>query len=726
MRMRSLAGLSLVVLALWGCVEYQAGESVIRADILPSGNTSVDDATGQVAPGITHYSPAIQGGRSAQSFHAPLDWDPAGGRLQAEKEFDELVVIDEELTPKTLVGQPSTKTIRVPRAQGGELRTMAEGRVVPLPLKHTDVKAQLTLYIGSVTVTQQYHNPYGSKIEAVYVFPLPDDASIRDFIMQVGDRRIRGIIRERDEARRIYLEARRQGHVASLMTQQRANIFTQAVANIEPGKQIDVQITYFHTLRYQEGTFEFVFPMVVGPRYNPAGFQDGVGAVPAGAPGASGQKTEVQYLRTGEIGAADIALEVNIDAGSEIAEITSPTHALRAERPAPSQAKVTLGPNDRIPNRDFVLRYRLAGGKIRAALATHKDDSGGYFTLMIHPPDKLAEVPRSPREMIFVVDCSGSMSGRPVEVAKRALAKCLKRLEPDDSFQILRFSDRVSSMGPAPVAATPENVQRGLRYAESLSTDGGTEMQEVVRIALDYPVAPGRFRLVSFMTDGFIGNDREVVAFARQHLGSARIFSFGVGDSVNRYLLEALARAGRGVSTILTLDDASERAADELYQRIEHPALTDLKIDWGAMAVSDVHPNPLPDLFVGRPVVLTGRFKGQGPGKIQLRGRAGDRPFEMSLDVNLDEAGLRHPALAAVWARSKITSLYDAMFGSNDPQEFMQEIRRLALQHGILSEYTAFVAVDALSRTPGNFGTTVVQPVGVPSGVRYDTTVEKK
>ncbi|MBI3854871.1 MAG: hypothetical protein HY293_04190, partial [Planctomycetes bacterium] len=250
--------------------------------------------------------------------------------------------------------------------------------------------------------------------------------------------------------------------------------------------------------------------------------------------------------------------------------------------------------------------------------------------------------------------------------------------------------------------------------------------QEVVRVALDTPVAPGRYRLVAFMTDGFIGNDREVVAFARQHLGASRIFSFGVGDSVNRYLLEALARVGRGVSTFITLDDSTERAAEELFQRIEHPALTDLKIDWGTMAVAEVHPQPLPDLFVGRPVILTGRFKGQGPAKIQLSGRAGARPFEMALEVNLDEPGIRHSALATIWARSKISTLHDSAFSTADPRECLQEIRRVALRYGLMSDATAFVAVDSTSRTQGSSGTTVVQPVPVPSGVQYDTTVERK
>jgi Ca-activated chloride channel family protein len=706
MKIRSLAALALVVATLWGC-----GMSTNEPE--RQGDSSVHDPT-----------------LRAQTFTSTLRLDPLTGPLGPHPKQEELLVIegapplegrDEPLSHL----KPERRVLPQELPRGGELRTQVRDRFVPLPLKHTDVKAQLSLYVSSVTVTQQYHNPYNGKIEAVYVFPLPDDAGIRDFVMQIGERRIRGIIRERAEAEQIYREARRQGHVASLLTQDRPNIFTQAVANIEPGKEIDIQITYFHTLRYVEGRFEFVFPMVVGPRYNPPGFQDGVGAVAAGAGGSSGQKTEVQYLHPGEISAADISLEVHIDAATEIDEVTSPTHAIRSERPGPGLAKVTLSPNDRIPNRDFVLRYRVAGRQIRAALATHKDDSGGYFTLLIQPPETLSDVPRWPREMIFVVDCSGSMNGRPLETAKRALAKSLKRLESDDRFQILCFSDRVWSMGPAAVAATAENVRRGLRFAEELQTEGGTQMDRVVVEALDPTVAPGRFRIVAFMTDGYIGNDREIIGLVKRHLGGARIFSFGVGDSVNRYFLEALARVGRGVSTFVTLDESTERAADLLFQRIEHPALTDLKIDWGAMGVNEIYPQPLPDLFVGSPVILTGRFKGQGPAKIQLSGRSGDRPFEMSLAANLDEPGLRHSALGSVWARSKIASLYDAMTWSGDSAECTQEIRRVALHYGLMSDFTAFVAVDSLTRTPGEFGTTIVQPVAVPSGVQYATTVEK-
>jgi Ca-activated chloride channel family protein len=634
--------------------------------------------------------------------------------LPAERMRDEELLVIE----RRQLGYPA-----LPR--GAEMWARREQKMIPLPLRHTDVKAQVTVYVGAVTVTQQYHNPYDSKIEAVYVFPLPDDAAVNEFVMTVGDRKIRGIVREREEARQIYLQARAQGHVASLLEQDRPNIFTQSVANIEPGKKIDVAITYFHTLRQADGVFEFVFPMVVGPRYNPPGSTDGVGAVAAGKAGASGQKTEVSYLPPDTVSSHDIALEVDVDAGLPIAELKSPTHVVDVKALSPSRSVVTLGANDRHPNKDFVLRWKAAGAGVRAALATHRDETGGYFTMYLHPPEQLAEIPQTPREMIFVLDCSGSMSGEPLAASKRSMERCLRRLSPDDTFQIIRFSADASAMGPAPVPATPENVRRGLRYLASLDSEGGTEMLTGIRAALGFP-ATGRYRVVSFMTDGYIGNERDILAEVERRLGAARVFSFGIGSSVNRYLIEGLGRVGRGVAHFVLPGDAGEKAADELYARIERPALTDLRIDWGAMQAVEVHPSPLPDLYAGRPVVLTGRFKGNGPAVVGVHGKIGGRPWKTELNVDPGEPSLRHRALGAVWARSKIASLHFAAATRAQSVEFAQEIKATALRHALVSEYTSFVAVDSLTRTEGTQGTTVVQPVPVPAGVKYETTVEKK
>ncbi|MHC4705291.1 MAG: VIT domain-containing protein, partial [Planctomycetota bacterium] len=386
-----------------------------------------------------------------------------------------------------------------------------EDKEIPLPLKHTDVKGQISGYIATVNVTQQFHNPYDEKIEAVYVFPLPQNAAINEFIMTIGNRRIRGIIRERKEAERIYREARRQGHVASLLTQERPNIFTQKVANIEASKQIDVNIKYFNTLAYVDGWYEFVFPMVVGPRFNPPGFSDGVGAVGRGRAGISGQKTEVQYLKPNERSGHDISLALDIDAGVAIEELACTSHAITNSTPARDRRSVKLSSLDSIPNKDFVLRYKVAGKTVKSALVTHRDKRGGFFTMMLYPPENLSYLKRAPMEMIFVLDCSGSMSGKPIAKAKQAITRALRKLQPDDTFQVIRFSNNASQLGPDPVPATPENIRRGLKYVESLHGSGGTMMIEGIKAALDFSHDPRRFRLVSFMTDGFIGNEAQIL-----------------------------------------------------------------------------------------------------------------------------------------------------------------------------------------------------------------------
>ncbi|MEW6306001.1 MAG: VIT domain-containing protein [Verrucomicrobiota bacterium] len=608
---------------------------------------------------------------------------------------------------------------------GGGLLAKIADQEVPVPLKHTDVQASISAYIATVEVTQQFHNPYNEKIEAVYVFPLPENAAVNEFIMVIGERRIRGIIRERAEAEQIYQAARAQGYTASLLTQERPNIFTQSVANIEPGKQIDVNIKYFHTLAYVDGWYEFVFPMVVGPRFNPPGSTHGVGAVGRGSAGRSQQKTEVQYLRPGERSGHDIAVRVEVDAGVKIEEALARTHLTTKQTPAPEKLVVTLNPSDSIPNKDFVLRYRVAGERIKSSLLTHRDERGGYFTLMLYPPDNLKSFSRQAMEMVFVLDCSGSMSGKPLEQAKTAIERALRHLQPDDTFQLINFSVRASQLGPRPLEATPENIRQGLKYLESLNSEGGTMMIEGIKAALDFPHDPKRLRFVSFMTDGYIGNEAEILGEVHRRLGDTRIFSFGVGSSVNRYLLDSMAKLGRGAVAYLGPQDSAAEVMDLFFARISHPAMTDLQIDWGAMQVSDVFPKRLPDLFVGRPVILTGKFKGHGTGAIRVTGKAGNGESEVRLAAKLDDRVATHKGLASVWARMKIADLADqATHVRGD--ELPREIKQVALDYGLMSAFTAFVAVDSSRQTAGAHGTTVPVAVPVPAGVKYQTTVGER
>jgi Ca-activated chloride channel family protein len=598
-----------------------------------------------------------------------------------------------------------------------------EEKEIPLPLKHTDVKGQISGYIATVDVTQQFHNPYDEKIEAVYVFPLPQNAAINEFIMTIGERRIRGIIRERKEAEKIYQQAKRQGHVASLLTQERPNIFTQKVANIEPSKEIDVNIKYFNTLAYVDGWYEFVFPMVVGPRFNPPGFTDGVGAVARGKAGISGQKTEVQYLKPPERSGHDISLAVDVDAGVTIEQLLCTSHVINNSSPARDKRTVKLSSLDSIPNKDFVLRYKVAGKTVKSALVTHRDERGGFFTLMLYPPDNLSYLKRAPMEMIFVLDCSGSMNGKPIAKAKQAITRALKKLQPNDTFQIIRFSNNASQLGPNPVPVTPENIRKGLAYVESLKGSGGTMMIEGIKAALDFAHDPKRFRLVSFMTDGYIGNETEILAAIHQRLGASRIFSFGVGSSVNRYLLDRMAKLGKGAVAYIGLDNSAGQVVDEFYERTSHPALTDVTIDWGDMQVTDMYPGWIPDLFVGRPVILTGRFKGTSSTTIHVKGKVGEMIQDIPIAVNLEDSATTHAGIACVWARKKIETLGSQAAYDTNP-DLPAEIKQVALEYGLMSAYTAFIAVDSSRKTTGDHGITVAVPVPVPDGVRYDTTVQ--
>ena len=603
----------------------------------------------------------------------------------------------------------------------GGLEATRGTQEVPLPLEHTDVQASVAGYVASVRVRQRYQNPYAEKIEARYVFPLPQDAAVSEFVMTVGERHIRGIIRQRQEAEAIYAEARQQGYVTSLLTQERPNIFTQAVANIEPGKRIDIDLTYYNPLAYHDGDYEFVFPMVVGPRFNPPGSADGVGAVPAGSPGRSGQATEVQYLPPDRRSGHDVAVQVDIDAGMPIEALSSPTHVIDTSAPDPTRRRVTLHPSDTVPNKDFVLRYRLAGGAVKTAFLTHHDQRGGFFTLMLQPPAELAAAPRAPMELVFVLDCSGSMSGEPLAIAKRAAARALRQLGPDDTFQIVEFSTSAAQLGPSPLPATAENLARGLAYLAEMESEGGTTMIEGIKAALDFPHDPKRLRVVSFMTDGYIGNDAEILGEVQRRVGDARIFSFGIGSSPNRYLLDRMAMLGRGAVAYVGLDEGSQRAVDQFYERVSHPALTDVTVDWGTLQVSEVYPTHVPDLFVGRPVVITGRYEGAGPATVRIAGRAGGQPQTIAVPVDTGSAPQR-PALASVWARMKIADLEDRATVAGGA-EAAPQITQVALAYGLMSAYTAFVAVDSSHVTAGDHGTTVVVPVPVPDGVRYDTTV---
>jgi Ca-activated chloride channel family protein len=541
--------------------------------------------------------------------------------------------------------------------------------------------------------------------------------------MTIGERRIRGILRAREDAEQIYNQARAQGYQASLLTQHRPNVFEQKVANIEPGKAIDINIRYYETLAYQDGWYSFVFPTVVGPRYNPANSPDPLLALPQ-TEWRPTSADAVRYMAPGTTSAHDISIAVELNPGVAIEEIDS-SHELETRRGSDDIVHVSLRDGATLPNKDFRLNFRIAGDTIKSNLLTYVDDESGegYFTLMLYPPEGLENLRRQPLELVFVLDCSGSMSGAPLAQAKAAILAALDRLEPSDTFQIIRFSNSSSQLGAMPVAATPENILIARNYLYGLNSEGGTEMITGIRAALGFPKDAERLRFVSFLTDGYIGNEAQILGKVDRLLGSARIFSFGVGSAPNRYLLERMAGIGRGAVAYLSLQDSGRVVMDAFFDRIAHPAMLDVEIDYGSMAVMDVFPSRLPDLFVGRPVVVTGRFTGR-PGDVELEGRAGGERVAVTLDHDGDSP--EHSFLPNLWARLKIAELEDRVAVEPGSAGILAaQIRQTAIDYELMSDYTSFVAVDASTITEGRTGTTVYQAVPVPEGARYESTVER-
>lgn len=598
--------------------------------------------------------------------------------------------------------------------------------LVPVPLKHTDVKAFIGGVVASTVVRQSFENPYSSKIEAVYVFPLPQNAAVNEFVMTIGERRIRGILREREEAERVYREARSTGHVASLLTQERANVFTQRVANIEPGKAIDVEIAYLHTMAYRDGSLEYVFPMVVGPRFNPSSVgAEGIAAVPRGADsGASGMNTEVAYLAPNERSGHEVSVEVTIDAGVEIARVRSVHHQVAVRRTGETSTVVRLDDVDRIPNRDFVLKLDLGGETMQSGVLAWSDpETGvGYFTAMIVPPSDLGSLERRAMELVFVIDCSGSMRGVAFAQAQQALLRGLELLRPGDSFQVIRFAHSASTLGSGPLEVNRDNLERARQYVNGLQASGGTQMLAGIQAALGYEHDADRQRYVVFLTDGFIGNESEVLGAMRGLMGRSRVFSMGVGSSPNRFLMERMAKMGRGAAAFLSARDDASAVMDLFFETVSRPAMTNVVLE--IPGASAVYPSEAQDVFVGRPVVITGRYNASEglPGTVRVRGETMHGPVDMEASVRMVGEDRLGAGLRTVWARNAIADLMDRSLVEAMP-ELPERVRRIALDHSLMSAFTAFVAVDSSRITEGDSGTTVLVPVHVPEGVRYETTV---
>ncbi len=589
----------------------------------------------------------------------------------------------------------------------GALRALdAEGKTAgECPLKHTAVRAEVSGFISRVTVTQEFENPFADKIEAVYVFPLPQGAAVDDMTMLVGGRTIRAKIMRREQAQAAYSEARARGYVASLLEQERPNVFTQSVANILPGQPVKVTISYVETLSYEAGTYEWSFPVAVGARYTPTGETDAARITPARPP---------EGMRAGH----DISIEVSLDAGVPLEAVASSTHEIDVERRGAAAAVVRLGGGPAIPDRDFVLRYDVAGGRVEDALLTHASPRGRFFTLILQPPERVAPAQVVPKELVFVLDTSGSMSGFPIEKAKETMMLALGGLNPQDTFNLITFSGDTSILFSKPVPATPANVSKAKKFLASREGSGGTEMMKAIRAALDPTDSARHVRVVCFMTDGHVGNDFEIIDEVKKH-PNARVFSMGFGHAPNRFLLDKMAEAGRGEVEYVTDGDDGSAAARRFHERVRDPLLTDLSVEWEGLPVSDIYPKTIPDLFGAKPVRIVGRYERGASGVVRLRGRTAGGDFVRDVRVTLPDAEAAHDVLATLWARRRVGELMGqnmSAMQSNDAETapLRDEITRLGLDFRLMTQFTSFIAVEERIVTDGGEPRRVDVPADAP------------
>ncbi|MFL6209862.1 MAG: VIT and vWA domain-containing protein [Pyrinomonadaceae bacterium] len=593
------------------------------------------------------------------------------------------------------------------------------------PLKHTDVQAEVTGFLARVRVTQEFENPFKDKIEAVYTFPLPQAAAVDDMTMQVGERTVRGKILRREEAQAVYAAARNAGQVASLLDQERPNIFTQSVANIMPGERVTVTLSYVETLKYEAGTYEFVFPMTVAPRYVPgtATGQQAGGFAPDTTRVPDASRITPRVAPEGMRAGHDISLAVKLDAGVPLDGVTSSSHAIELARTDERRAVVRLKDSATIPNKDFILRYDVAGKRINDALLTHRAGRGGFFTLILQPPEQVEPDEITAREIVFVLDTSGSMSGFPIEKAKQTMQLALTHLNPQDTFNLITFAGDTHILFPQPVPPTAENMKRAQSFLASRSGSGGTEMMKAIRAALDPSDAQAHVRVVCFMTDGEVGNDMEIIGEVQKH-PNARVFSFGIGQSVNRFLLDKIAEYGRGEAEYVTLEADGDAAAKRFHERVRAPLLTDITIEWNGLPIADVYPQRLPDLFSAKPVIVTGRYTAGGRGTIKLQGKVRGRDYVREIPVVLPETEEQHDVLATLWARRRVDDLMgqdmNGMQQNNPRADLRETITQLGLEFRLMTQFTSFVAVEEMTYTDGGTPRRVDVPIELPEGVNSE------
>ncbi|HTQ07982.1 MAG TPA: VIT domain-containing protein [Polyangiaceae bacterium] len=577
-----------------------------------------------------------------------------------------------------------------------------------LPLESTKVDVAIADVVAEVTVTQVYENRGTRPINTRYVFPASTRAAVHALTLAIRDQVIEAKIKEREQAKRTFEQGKAAGKTATLLEEQRPNVFSMSLANVLPGDHIEVTLKYDELLVPTEGNYEFVFPTVVGPRYSNLAASE--------APSTS-QFVAAPYLKQGAPVPSRFELSGTLASAIPLAELGSATHALTSHADNPNLTHFALDPSDaRGGNRDFVLRYRLAGGAIQSGLSLFEGGGEKFFLLEVEPPARVTDADAPPRDFVFIVDVSGSMIGYPLDTAKGLLERLVSSLRPTDTFNVLLFSGGSRRFAPHSLPATPANVTRALAMMKEQTGGGATELLPAMQDALSLESSAGRARSFVLVTDGYVEADKRALDFVSAHLGDANVFAFGIGSSVNRYLIEGIAKAGFGEPFVATTPADAEAAALRFEDYVRAPVLTDVRVAYDGLDVYDVEPRTIPDVLAARPVVVFGKYRGEARGTVTLTGVGGRAPYTQGFDVARSVPSDSERALPYLWARARIASLSDFGFGELDPAR-KTEVTALGLRYSLLTPFTSFVAVSHLVRNAGAPARDVDQPLPLPAGV---------
>ncbi|MCB2221534.1 MAG: TonB family protein [Bacteroidetes bacterium] len=583
-----------------------------------------------------------------------------------------------------------------------------DSEIDKLPLKSTSVEVNIAGVIADVKVKQVYQNEGSRPIEAMYVFPGSTRAAVYGMQMTIGERTIVAKIEERLKARQDYEEARQNGQSASLLEQQRPNVFQMNVANIMPGDRIVVELLYTELLIPEEGVYEFVYPTVVGPRYS---------NLPEDLASASDQWVSNPYTHEGEPPLYSFNLTVNLNAGMPVQDVVCPSHQADVQFVSSNEVKIDLPDVEKTGgNRDFILKYRLKGKQIQSGLLTYEGEEENFFLLMVQPPDHIKPEYIPPREYVFIVDVSGSMNGFPLDVSKTLLKDLIGHLRTSDKFNVLLFAGGSQLFSNQSVEANDANIKSAIQFLEKQRGGGGTELLPALKKALALKGTEDFSRTFVIATDGYVTVEKEAFDLIRENLGKANFFTFGIGSSVNRYIIEGMAHVGKGIPFVALDKNDARTLAVQFRNYVTNPVLTNIHVDFAGIDVYDVEPLEVPDVFSERPVLVYGKYRGNATGSVSVKGKTGSENFQWGIGFHRQKSSSSNSALKYLWARERIR-LLDDYTNLAHFDDHADEMTALGLKYNLLTAYTSFIAIDSEVRNEGGMQSTVKQPLPLPQGV---------